>query len=117
MIFQKSMNKAIISAALFVLAFWLITGVVAVRRAKRGSNDFDTFYLAGQKVLRGEGVYYTGEYYENREGRGPFLYSPAAACLFWLRAAPRQRAALRLRRERGVCSPFGQSIVVWACHR
>lgn len=59
---------------------------MAGHRAKKGSNDFDTFYQAGRSVLTGEGIYYSGEYYEDRGKTSPFLYPPAAACFFALLA-------------------------------
>lgn len=65
----------------FLLALTIVTGLVAARRAVKGSNDFDTFYNAGKAVITGEGIYYSGEYYETKEG-SPFLYPPFAACLF-----------------------------------
>jgi hypothetical protein len=65
-----------------ILGFILITGIVAAARAHKGSNDFDTFYAAGKAVLTHQGIYYQGEYYGTPGNKGPFLYSPAAACFF-----------------------------------
>ena len=62
----------------------IATGAISVRRSLNGSNDFDTFYNAGRAVLTGQGIYYTGDYYQAEERRAPFLYPPFAACLFSL---------------------------------
>jgi hypothetical protein len=70
-------------AAVLLIVFMGITGAIAARRAVKGSNDFDTFYAGGRAVMTGQGVYYTGENYETKEG-GPFLYPPFAACFFAL---------------------------------
>ncbi len=60
-----------------------LTGLVSMRRAQKGSSDFDTFYHAGRSVLNAEGIYYTGEYHEDeRGGVAPFLYPPFAALFF-----------------------------------
>ena len=79
-------------AIVLFLIFVAVTGAISVRRSFKGSNDFDTFYTAGHSVLTGQGVYYTGEYYQADENQSPFLYSPFAACLFalvaWLPMGP-----------------------------
>ena len=65
------------------LIFILVTGLVASRRASKGSNDFDTFHEAGRSVIEGRGIYYTGDYYaDSRTRMGPFLYPPMAAIFF-----------------------------------
>ncbi len=71
-----------IAIIVLLTALVIITGLVTVRRAHKNSNDFDTFYNAGRAVLQGEGLYYTGEYYENTKNEGPFLYPPFAALVF-----------------------------------
>lgn len=78
---------------ILLAAFIIITGLVSSRRAVKGSNDFDTFYLAGRAVLEQTGeVYYTGDTYEDAAAKGPFLYPPFAAIFFalfaWMPAAP-----------------------------
>lgn len=65
-----------------LVLFVIITGLVCVRRSMKGSNDFDTFYQAGQAVLQGTGIYYTGEYYQVDAKNSPFLYPPFAALFF-----------------------------------
>jgi hypothetical protein len=62
---------------LFVL-LGLVMGVVTVYRTYRGSNDFDTYYQAGEALLEGESLYQAGA------GESPFLYPPIAACFFAL---------------------------------
>jgi|GEM_PF-2371941 len=65
--------------------FLAITGAVTVRRALKGSNDFDTYYNAGRAVLQGGShIYYKGEGYIDNAEEGPFLYPPFAACFFAL---------------------------------
>lgn len=71
---------------ILLLLFATITGAVSIRRSLKGSNDFDTFYNAGRAVLTQQGVYYTGEYYQEDAAQSPFLYPPFAACLFALLA-------------------------------
>lgn len=70
--------------AFTLIVFTVVTGGVTVRRTIKTSNDFDTFYRAGEAALKKEGLYYTGEYYGNTKNQGPFLYPPAAACFFAL---------------------------------
>lgn len=65
-------------------AFITLTGIIAVIRSLHGSNDFDTFYHAGRAVLGGDGIYYSGEYYQTDPNVSPFLYPPFAACFFAL---------------------------------
>ena len=60
----------------------IVTGLVSSHRAKKGSNDFDTFYLSGQAVLENHSMYYQGEYYEGAPGQAPFLYAPIASIFF-----------------------------------
>lgn len=74
------------STALLII-FWIVTGLVAGHRAKKGSNDFDTFYAAGRAILTHQGIYYQNEFYKDSEKVSPFLYPPAAACFFSLFAA------------------------------
>jgi len=78
-ILKSSPNK-IILFVLFLLV--IVTGAICIHRSNKGSNDFDTFYYAGQAVWAGEGIYYIGEYYEENPKIGPFLYPPFAACFF-----------------------------------
>lgn len=77
-------NPVLVLLSLVFLLVWIATGFIAIYRTLDGSNDFDTFYEAGKAVLKGTGVYYVGEYYQVREGIGPFLYPPIAACFFAL---------------------------------
>lgn len=64
------------------LVFWFVTGSLSIRRSHRGSNDFDTYYAAGEAVLKG-GAVYDSKIGESPGGeKGPFLYAPAAACFF-----------------------------------
>lgn len=77
----KHKTKIFFSVLIF---FVVITGMIGMRRAQKGSNDFDTFYNAGRAVLTGEGIYYTGEYYQKDNEVSPFLYPPFAACFFSL---------------------------------
>lgn len=80
--FKKKPVLVLLSLAFLLV--WFATGFVAIHRTLDGSNDFDTFYEAGRSVLKGTSVYYVGEYYQVREGIGPFLYPPIAACFFAL---------------------------------
>lgn len=73
-------NRLVLLMALGLLT--LISGSVALYRGMGGSNDFDTYYVAGKSVLEGWNLYdgtistpYSGS-------RGPFLYPPFAACVF-----------------------------------
>lgn len=81
---MKFDGKKIIFLVLFIL--WVVFSVIAIFRSQSGSNDFDTFYVAGKAVLEKTGVYYVGEYYQMRPDIGPFLYPPIAACFFSLLA-------------------------------
>lgn len=60
------MNKANLRRFYFFLlaAVIIATGFMTIRRAVKGSNDFDTFYQSGKAVLLGQGIYYSGEYYK-----------------------------------------------------
>lgn len=75
----KSLN---VGLTLILILGLLAFGIVTARRAAKGSNDFDTFYYAGDSVIHGKGIYYTGEYYQTDRTHAPFLYPPFAAILF-----------------------------------
>jgi len=65
-----------------IVALIIVTGLMAAHRAQKGSNDFDTFYYAGQAAFHGEGIYYIDDYFHENPKIGPFLYPPFAACFF-----------------------------------
>lgn len=71
-----------VSLCIVLLAVIVITGSVAMRRAKKGSSDWDTFYKAGHSVRAHQGIYYSGDYYQEAGDISPFLYSPIAALFF-----------------------------------
>ncbi len=69
---------------LLIVVLTLIFLGICLFRSMSGSNDFDTYYAAGKSIWEGRGLYYQGEYYEIKEGVGPFLYSPIAGIFFSL---------------------------------
>lgn len=73
-------NKSIFITC--ALIFIIATGLIAIRRTKKGSNDFDTFYQTGLAVLQHQGIYYQGEFYKEQGNVSPFLYPPPAAIFF-----------------------------------
>ena len=86
---MRNLNVKYAKSRLFLiivlLAFVTVTGFISARRAEKGSNDFDTFYAAGQSVYSyGNNLYYTGPYHERTSEVSPFLYSPLAAIFFSL---------------------------------
>jgi hypothetical protein len=86
---MRNLNVKYAKSRLFLiivlLAFVTVTGFISARRAEKGSNDFDTFYAAGQSVYSyGNNLYYTGPYHERTSEVSPFLYSPFAAIFFSL---------------------------------
>ncbi len=66
--------------ALLVIA--TVTSLMTVYRSSHGSNDFDTYYLAGRAVLDHSGIYFQGDYYRDALKGGPFLYAPILAICF-----------------------------------
>ncbi len=79
---MKPKFKIVLTA--ITLALIIIMGLITVRRTVKGSNDFDTFYQAGEAVHKHTGIYYSGEYYQVDQKKSPFLYPPFAACFFAL---------------------------------
>ncbi|MBI4115597.1 MAG: DUF2029 domain-containing protein [Candidatus Omnitrophica bacterium] len=61
-----------------------MTGLIAVLRSYEGSNDFDTYYKAGQAALKGGELYEVKSLVKIKGKISPFLYSPVTACFFSL---------------------------------
>ncbi len=77
-------KTALFAFVFLLLVLSVIFTTIGISRTYKGSNDFDTFYTAGESILNGTGVYYSDDYYQMTHKIAPFLYPPFAACFFAL---------------------------------